>query len=286
MAIFQHELRCPIVRSNVVVAVLFMALAFCVLPAPFASADMNRVMVKGVPVEVRSGDPPLVIVGDAVLKRYTTATSVRIVGIYAGAGRTYVLVAVSSGAAVCPMTFSAIDMSAPQPKVSDEFGTCSDLPKTAVKEGGLVVEFPLMDGSGTETVQYKDGLLTSNTFKDDLSGEGDAQAPGGDLAAYVAGKHVSEALRLKAVVAALKAVLPSDRFDEALKMALSGPGTDFEADNEFAVARACERHNCGDHSVRFAFDHRGGAWAAISNGSKVAYYGDPSASIRWLLIKD
>ena len=86
---------------------------------------------------------------------------VLIQGSYEGGGHTYVLVAVASGGVNCPSRYQAIDLSAATPKVSQQFGNCSDLPKVAVgADGALRVSFLKYKASPAETDVFKDGRFS------------------------------------------------------------------------------------------------------------------------------
>lgn len=266
----------------IVVAVLLSCYTFATNIA--VADEQKKVMVNGKLLEIYSGSPPIVVIGDKVVLRPPEITAyLNVEGIYEGVDSTYVLVSEGTGGAACPASFAIIELQGPKTTVSQEFGTCSDIAKAEAKGDSLVVTIPKFDGTGEEITTFRKGRLTTVEKIDSQDGEGPVRAPGGNLALLVSNKYPSEAMGLKAFVNALKKIMPPIDFAEARKLALSGVSGPFTMQQDLALASACERHNCGEHSFNVAIDQTGQAWAALYSEGKARFFGDPDPFTKRLL---
>jgi hypothetical protein len=258
-------------------------------PAPaikigHAETVMKRVQVHGIAVEVLDkGNKHSVIVGDKVVIRDNGNDYMAIHGIYEGDGSIFVLISTATGN-TCPGEFQAIDMTSAEPKVSESFGDCATMTKTTVSAGSLVVAFKALDAKSEETFTFRDGSLSSIKTALSLEPKGPESAPGGDLAAFVFQKPISEVFMLRSATDALKKIMPVRAFEEARDFAISGPGSKFELKNELVRATACKAHMCPFHAIAVVFDHKGNAWASIlRDDGKLELYGNPPPLIKAML---
>jgi hypothetical protein len=266
----KHVLAATAILTNCALSTLNVAVA----------DDQKKVMVNGKLLEIYSGSPPILVLGNKVILRPPEITAyLNVEGIYDGDERTFVLVSEGTGGTACPGDFAIVEMRGATATVSDTFGTCSDVAKAEVKGDALIVTIPKFDGTGEDVTIFRGGQLTTTEKIYSEDGEGPAQAPGGNLALFLANKDIASAMGLKAFVNALRRIMSHDDFKEIRLMALSGPGTNFTMHEGLAVAGACERHNCGDHRFSVAVDQAGRAWAALYNESKERFFGNPDPSI-------
>jgi len=242
---------------------------------------LERVLVNGVAIQsFRNTSESVLAVGDNLVRRVETHTRMDIKSIHEGDGRTYVLVSIGGGLGrLCPTLWLAIEMTEAKPRVSKDFGTCSDALDVSVSDGALRVVMDEPDGRSRSTYSFKDGRLTERKVAISMT-QGPDRAPGGNLAAFVAGKHPSEVIKLKTVADALKRILPPDVFEEVRKRALTGPGVAFQTDSRFAIGHSCIKHNCGGNTAFMVFDHAGAAWAAVETEGVKKFYGEPPSEVR------
>ncbi|MBS0252733.1 MAG: hypothetical protein JSR78_16890 [Proteobacteria bacterium] len=282
--LYQAQLEVPMMLKRVLGLLAISAIQALTIPGAAIAEEQISTLVKGKRLAVRNGSPPVLVLGKKVILRPSDDIAyLNIHGAYEGVGRTFVLVSESTGGNGCPVMFAIVEMQGKNVSVSEQFGTCNDVAKAEAKDDALIVTIPKFDGTGDETTTFRNGQLTKTETIDSEDGEGPERAPGGDLALFVSNKHISEAMGMKAFVNALKKIMPQADFKEARGMALSGPGIDFWMHDGAALANACERHNCGDHSFSVAVDQSGRAWAALYNDGKARFFGDPDQTKKQFL---
>lgn len=139
----------------------FVAAALAVAPA--GAEVLSEVKVPGGKVVRAVANPDgthKVTVGDGQVFSDEGSLRVDVSGPYVGGGKTYVAIQLASGGSACPATYRVIDLSGPFPRLTDEFGTCSDIPEFKVgKDGALKVAMPKFDGKGKEAFTVADGVL-------------------------------------------------------------------------------------------------------------------------------
>lgn len=75
------------------------------------------------------------------------AQSIEIAKILKGADRDYIIVATNSGGIACPVQFVIIEVSkSAQPKVSKDFGSCSETTTARLVNGRVIIETPSYAG--------------------------------------------------------------------------------------------------------------------------------------------
>lgn len=101
--------------------------------------------------------------GDKVIHKITNSDYfyVNLEKIFTVKGNKVLLVGLSKGGKICPAVYKFITV-APDGtgKATKEFGTCSDLIETSVKDDTIVVSMPKLSGKGKEVYIYKDGVVT------------------------------------------------------------------------------------------------------------------------------
>ena len=205
---------------------------------------------------------------------------VDVVGIYDDGGHLFGLVAHMSGGNACPSLYRAVDITT-RKIVSEEFGTCSDLPRDiGASKGGLHVTVPRMDGIGSETYTYSAGHLNKTVHMDRFVTSGTAKAPDNDLAALVDGKSIFDVVKTRAIATALSKTMGSAMFTSSRKRVQGGVGGNFESRGEFTFSSACVPHSCGIDETAWAFDHLGHAWASWTDNSRTQYFGNPPPAVK------
>ena len=66
----------------------------------------------------------------------------------------------NNGGNACPLLIRIITLSKGVPKVSPEFGSCSDLVSYTLKDGELQISMPKMQGKGNEVFKFQNGVVT------------------------------------------------------------------------------------------------------------------------------
>jgi hypothetical protein len=239
-------------------------------------------MVNGVPVQVY-GTPDqgfAVVAGNQLIIQ--TRDYVSILGIFEGGGRTYVVLAENPGGSSGDV-FQAIDMSTTRYSISPIFGTGAGGEKPEVVDGALVMTANSNDQKERFRYSFKDGKLEMTKQAINLQPSGPARAPGGDLAAFVNGKSMSEIFKARATASALQQIMDPNAFADARDVALQDiQGGPFVEADGIASAWACQSHDCAYHWVSIAFDHQGHAWALLVRRSvpTPTYYGSPDILVK------
>lgn len=66
----------------------------------------------------------------------------------------------NNGGNACPLLIRIVTLSKGVPKVSPEFGSCSDLVTYTLKDGELQITMPKMQGKGNEVFKVQSGVVT------------------------------------------------------------------------------------------------------------------------------
>ncbi len=68
----------------------------------------------------------------------------------------------STGGAGCPATYFFLNVQNGSASTSENFGNCSDLPKTAVKQGEIIITFGKFGTAPENTIRFTDGKVFSS----------------------------------------------------------------------------------------------------------------------------
>lgn len=87
-------------------------------------------------------------------------SAIKIEKTFAIEGKTLVLLSISDGGTACPAIYRILSI-APDSRIftSDEFGTCSDLPKTSAGQASLMISMPNMDGKDESSWMFSGETL-------------------------------------------------------------------------------------------------------------------------------
>ncbi|MBA5775999.1 hypothetical protein H2509_02540 [Stappia sp. F7233] len=106
----------------------------------------------------------LLLLNHKSLSSFNTADRVYIVDVYdIGYGNSVVVIAFIRGSA-CPVAYRVVDVSYVPSFISEEFGTCSDLPEFSVRDGELKITFPSDGNAATPHWVYSNGELLELTI--------------------------------------------------------------------------------------------------------------------------
>jgi hypothetical protein len=205
---------------------------------------------------------------------------VSMAGFHQSEGRVYALVAEASGGNACPSQYRAIAFDGAKPMAGAQFGTCSDGPKVTAAGGKLLVTLPGMDGKSMVTYTVAGTRITETKTALAYGNEGPPASADLDLAEAVAGRHISEAVKQRAVMQALRQLVGEARAAKILDYAVGGPGTAFESRGNFVVATACMAHFCNINHAAVAFGHDGKVWVSLRTDGKLAIFGNPPDEVR------
>ncbi|MBA5775998.1 hypothetical protein H2509_02535 [Stappia sp. F7233] len=70
-----------------------------------------------------------------------------------------VVVGFNSGGSACPVLYRIVDVSQGAPNLSQQFGSCSDIPKFKVVKGSIQIDFPKYNEGSSERWVYSEGKL-------------------------------------------------------------------------------------------------------------------------------
>ncbi|WP_298375273.1 hypothetical protein [Azospirillum sp.] len=100
-----------------------------------------------------------VVVDDATVFEDRDSALVTFVNAYTIDGRWMLLLKAESGAKDCPARFRVLELSAPKPRVSLPFGSCSDTAEVSTDGGVLTVSMPVPAATETAAWTYRDGRV-------------------------------------------------------------------------------------------------------------------------------
>jgi hypothetical protein len=263
---------------------LFAAIVGCVaLSVTHTSAQtLTRAQVNEAPVRVYGSVDQgwVVTAGDRIVIRDDDDMTVGILGVFEGEGGTYVLIAENCGGSSCGDLFQAIDMTKKPYVASPVFGTGLLGAKPEVKEGALVLTQAQADQQASFTYTFKDGQLITKKNIESVEPTGPVSPPGGDLAAFVNRKTMSEIFRQNATARPLLSLLGAEAFNDARGVALLDFGGTFAERYGVLVAAVCQPHDCGGHSISVVVDHSGHMWASLVRDGRRTFFGNPNPMIR------
>ncbi len=100
-----------------------------------------------------------VLVNDATVLEDRDSALVSFVNAYTLDGRWLLLLKADSEAKDCPARFRVLELSAPKPRVSPPFGSCSDVAEVATDGGVMTVTMPVPASKDTAAWTYRDGRI-------------------------------------------------------------------------------------------------------------------------------
>jgi hypothetical protein len=100
-----------------------------------------------------------VVVNDATVFEDRDSALVTFVNAYTINGHWMLLLKAESGAKDCPARFRVLELSAPKPRVSLPFGSCSDAAEVSTEGGVLTVSMPVPAATETAAWTYRDGRI-------------------------------------------------------------------------------------------------------------------------------
>ena len=214
----------------------------------------------------------------------TTDAFLAVRGIYESEGQVYALISEASGGVACPSLYRAIDLNGLTPTPTKPFGTCSDIPSVVAVGGKLVVGMPAMTGRANVNYIVAGSTVTEQQSQIHYGDSGPPLVAGDNLAGLVVGKHIHDAIKLRAVVEAISGLVGPANTRTILDWAAGGPGTNFERRGGVAAAMACKAHDCGNNQARIAFDNLGHVWVTLRRNGKLMMFGNPTNEIAAALL--
>ncbi|HQT88543.1 MAG TPA: hypothetical protein PK677_08300 [Acidiphilium sp.] len=189
---------------------------------------------------------------------------------------TYFVIETSSGGSFCPGMFQvAVGRQNRPPRITPSFGTCSDVPSTALIGNNLTLTMPKLNGHGTIVYTVNPAAqVTQRAIAKQLIGPPDHA--GMDLAAFLLGKQAATAFSLRASAQVLERVL-----GPAMYRTISGyqVGGNYVAVGPYAVGSVCLAHLCNTTYTHIVFDHHGDAWVGTTIHGTVRWFGNPPAAV-------
>lgn len=109
-------------------------------------------------MRVTDGEQFVVQLGDRLVARFDDYFAVSISNSRSTPDAQFVLIELTTGGNACPSTYRALEIkSNGEATLSDEFGNCSDLPSTSLRDGALQVRFPRIGGAAPMLIRMKNG---------------------------------------------------------------------------------------------------------------------------------
>ena len=105
-----------------------------------------------------------------------------------------------------------------------------------------------------------------------------------DFAVRALNREVYEVVKDRAVLDAVRKVMPARDFKVWSQWAKNGMSAPMEERNGVVFGFGCQPHNCSTVHGRLAFDHEGRVWASLTeDGENTRYYGNPPDAVKPLL---
>lgn len=248
-------------------------LSVCLLAFPAAAQELGRIDTPSGPaVMSRQGI-------DAVLTIGTQAF--RFEGmLYAGFAERLgdvVLVQLASGGSLCPAQYVWLDTRPGLVRLSDVFGTCSDLHELSWDAAGVTVSMPSMRPGEGRVDFIWDGKTSA--LREVARAPAASGLPPGPSVAGWAGRFGSELLAAPEWQGLLSGLMGRAALDDALRIVQVG--MPFAAEGDWLVATGCQPHQCDVTAGAVALNLRDGRLivALWEDGLGVRSWGDLSAGI-------
>ena len=151
-----------------------------------------------------------------------------------------VLVSVSTGGSACPAEFVWLDTRPGMLRLSDRFGTCSDLAEVSWDAESVIVTLPSMrPGEGPVAFHWdgKSAAIREVALPQPPSGIAVAAPP-----AVWIGRHPDEFLSAPEQRERLVALMGAEGLLDAQR--IISVATTFETEGDWVVARGCQPHRC------------------------------------------
>lgn len=183
-----------------------------------------------------------------------------------------VLVGLYSGGTACPAEYFWLDTRPGLIRVSDRFGTCSDLPQVSWDSQAVTVTLPsFVAGAGPVAFVWdgKTAAVTEMQLAPPLSG----LPPSMGVAGWI-GQHPGKLLAAPEWRGQLLGLMGQAGFEDALR--IIQVGHDFAANGPWISASGCQPHNCDVTLGAVALGQDGRLVVALwEYGSGLRLWGDP-----------
>jgi hypothetical protein len=210
----------------------------------------------------------------AIGKIENTFITPEFLGPYQFDSSTVVFIGTSSGGTACAETFNAVTFN-PKASLSQQFGTCSDIPAVLVAPHAVTLRVPYeLNGDSYQETMIDASGVHVHEVPTNLQGPDLTETA--DLGVLVLSIHGRDFFTEKAAVQAMQQIVTPKDF-EALRHCYITDGPAPVGD--YVVARSHWPRSCGDNKVLFVFDHNRHAWVGIQadddDHSPFTWYGTP-----------
>ena len=182
----------------------------------------------------------------------------------------YLVLVEDSGGTACPAMLQVVDLSGATPKISEQFGTCSDIPAVSLDGATLTVTLPDMTDRNRTAFIFNGTTMTKHTVGEQLSGP--ATAAGADLVALVEGQPVYNTFKLRAVANSVKHSVGPILYRSISEYSV-GSKIQVTTDGRYAYGAAGMMNAVSFYQAAYVYGRNGEIWIRVNNRGNIRAYG-------------